>query len=60
MGVPDFGVLIIRILLFRVPYEAPLFSETPRWLLQRLGCSLGVQSFGLGASAGLAFEFMFF
>ena len=24
-----FGVLIIRILLFRVLYEGPLFSETP-------------------------------
>ena len=27
--VPYFGVLIIRILLFRVLYQAPLFSETP-------------------------------
>ena len=30
--VPYFGVLIIRILLFRVLYSGPLFSETP-------GCS---------------------
>ena len=28
-GVPYFGVLIIRILLFRVPDLGPLFSETP-------------------------------
>ena len=28
-GVPDFGVLIIRILLFRVLYWGPLFSKTP-------------------------------
>ena len=27
-GVPYFGVLIIRILLFRVLYWGPLFSET--------------------------------
>ena len=29
LGVPYFGVLIIRILLFRVLYWGPLFSETP-------------------------------
>ena len=29
IGVPYFGVLIIRILLFRVLYLGPLFSETP-------------------------------
>ena len=29
MGVPYFGVLIIRILLFRVLYWGPLLSETP-------------------------------
>ena len=29
LGVPYFGVLIIRILIFRVLYEGPLFSETP-------------------------------
>ena len=28
LGVPCFGVLIIRILLFRVLYSGPLFSET--------------------------------
>ena len=28
-----FGVLIIRILLFRVLYLGPLFSETPLFLL---------------------------
>ena len=26
------GVLITRILLFRVPYQGPLFSETPTFL----------------------------
>ena len=30
LGVPYFGVLIIRILLFRVLYRGPLFSETPK------------------------------
>ena len=29
IGVPYLGVLIIRILLFRVLYKGPLFSETP-------------------------------
>ena len=29
LGVPYFGVLIMRILLFRVLYWFPLFSETP-------------------------------
>ena len=33
-----FGVLIIRILLFRVLSDGPLFSETPIW---GLGCSTG-------------------
>ena len=30
LGVPYFGVLIIRILLFGVLYMGPLFSETPK------------------------------
>ena len=30
MGYLNLGVLIIRILLFRVPYQGPLFSETPK------------------------------
>ena len=30
-GVPYFGVLIVRILLFRVLYQGPLFSETPMY-----------------------------
>ena len=30
LGVPYFGVLIIRILLFKVLYSGPLFSETPK------------------------------
>ena len=29
LGVPYFGVLFIRILLFRVLDQGPLFSETP-------------------------------
>ena len=29
--VPYFGILIIRILLLRVLYRGPLFSETPTW-----------------------------
>ena len=29
-GLPSFGALIIRILLFRVLYSGPLFSETAR------------------------------
>ena len=29
------GVLIIRILLFRVLYQGPLFSETPKFLLEK-------------------------
>ena len=33
IGVPYFGVLIIRILLFRVVCEGPLFSETPIYLI---------------------------
>ena len=33
LGVPHFGVLIIRILLFRVLYQGPLFSETPILIL---------------------------
>ena len=32
IGVPYFGVLIIRILLFRVLHLGPLFSETPMCL----------------------------
>ena len=35
LGVPYFGDLIIRILLFRVLYWGPLFSETPTWGLHR-------------------------
>ena len=38
--VPYFGVLIIRILLFRVQEKGPLFSETPTCTIQ--GLRLGV------------------
>ena len=37
LGVPYFGVLIIRILLFRVLYWGPLFSETPKWRFEDAG-----------------------
>ena len=33
LGVPYIGVLIIRILLFRVLCEGPIFSETPIWFV---------------------------
>ena len=36
--VPCFGVLIIRILLFRVQNKAPLFSELPHILHKNLPC----------------------
>ena len=36
-GAPYFGVLIIRILLFRVLYEGPLFSETPSKVVRAQG-----------------------
>ena len=37
LGVPYFGVLIIKILQFRVLYSGPLFSETPISELQERG-----------------------
>ena len=40
IGIPYFGVLITRILLFRVLYWGPLFSETPSWVLK------GLEGFG--------------
>ena len=40
LGVPYFGVLMIRFLLFRVLHWGPLFSETPNR-------SLRVLDFGL-------------
>ena len=36
IGVPYFGVLITRILVFRVLYWGPLFSETPMWVTTRV------------------------
>ena len=36
LGVPYFGVLTIRILLFRVLYWGPPFSETPIWTQGKL------------------------
>ena len=35
LGVPYFGVLIIRILLFGVLYQGPLVSETPIWSIAK-------------------------
>ena len=37
LGVPYFGVLITRILLFRLLYWGPLFSETATWCLGLAG-----------------------
>ena len=46
IGVPYFGVLIIRILLSRVLHWGPLFSETPKWLgLRYLRCSMLVHRY---------------
>ena len=36
--VPYLGVLIIRILLFRVLYWGPLFSETPKYKSLQNAC----------------------
>ena len=41
LGVPYFGILVIRILLFRVLYSGPLLSETPKYHpVKALGCRL--------------------
>ena len=46
---PYFGVLIIRILPFRVLYKGPLFSETPIWVLCHVALLLDeLLSQGLG------------
>ena len=49
-GVPYFGVLIIGILLFRVLYWGPLFSQTPMWALKPRTSDIG-----FGAEVGLGF-----
>ena len=45
LGVPYFGVLVTGILLFRVLYWGPLFSETPKccraWVAGGLGAFWG-------------------
>ena len=41
IGVPYFGVLIIRVLLFRLLYSGPLFSETSMSVLLLRGRSRG-------------------
>ena len=41
-GVPYFGVLIIRILLFRLQHQGLLFSETPEKESQSLGFAQGL------------------
>ena len=38
LGLPYLGVLIIRILLFRVLYWGPLFSERNLWDAQTIDC----------------------
>ena len=50
LGVPYFGVLIIRILLLSVLYQGTLFSELPQNHLGVLGVKAGLRGceFGLG------------
>ena len=49
LGVPYFGVLIIRILLFRV-YWGSLFSETPKFSERKATVPLGPQEFRVEGS----------
>ena len=48
LGVPYFGVLIIRIRLFRVLYQDPLFLETPNLVS---GASVFLDCWGFEVSA---------
>ena len=48
LGVPYFGVFIIRILLFRVLFSGPLFSETPICLNEETTGSMYPYSMYLG------------
>ena len=50
LGVPYFGLLIIRILLFRVLYLGALFSETPILGFREFGL-MGIQCRALGSTA---------
>ena len=59
MGVPYSGVLIIRILLFRVLYWGPLFSETPTWSWK--GSTVNPKKLETGLrpnSAGIPYPFL--
>ena len=70
MGVPYFGVLIIRILLLRTLFKGPLFSETPLLLgalrvqaeggggrrLRQQNRQLGNVGLGIGGPRGIGFE----
>ena len=61
VGEPCFGVLIIRILLFRVSHWGPLFSETPTsksplpLLLELLQHHLHLPTGGGGVGSSLDF-----
>ena len=50
LGVPYFGVLIIRILVFRVLSLGPLFSETPASLTPQRGLGFTIQDVKSGHS----------
>ena len=55
LGAPHFGVLIIRILLFRVRKKGPLFSETPKFgiFVRGLVGGFGLQGLGDVRVSGL-------
>ena len=53
LGVPYFGVLMIRILLFVVLYEGPLFSETPKYTRFTTWGESAFRVWGLESLSGL-------
>ena len=59
MGVPSFEVLMIRILLFRVLYWGPLFSETPIWACEVTGLGLGFVLQGFGMQGSIVYSLSF-
>ena len=59
MGVPSFEVLMIRILLFRVLYWGPLFSETPIWDCEVTGLGLGFVLQGFGMQGSIVYSLSF-
>ena len=58
LGVPYLGVLIIRILLFGVLYEGPLFPETPisamLWRKSRLNGIRHTSSYDIEGGFGIS------